>query len=131
MNNVPLGGTIGGDALGPFGNFASRVGSGAGGGINALTTLARIVSSIIGVFTVAAGIWFLFNFTIGGIQYISAGGDKNTLQGAQQRIQNAFIGLIIVVSGWTILALAGQFIGYDILLRDPATIIGAIFPGGR
>jgi hypothetical protein len=126
-----LGGTIGGSALGPFGDFASRVGEGAAGGVKALTALTTILSSVIGIMTVVAGIWFLINFVIGGINWISAGSDKNTLQSAQQRIQNAFVGLLIVVIGWTVLALAGQFLGYDILMRNPQNLINSVFPGGR
>lgn len=128
MNGTPLGGNIGGNALGPFGDFASKISGGALGGAQALSTLARIISAIIGVMTIGAGIWFLINFIIGGLNWISAGGDKNALQGAQQRITNAFIGLIIVIAGWTILAVAGQFLGFDILLRNPSNIINSIFP---
>ncbi len=105
-----LGGSIAGDGkgLGPF--------AGLSGPELALQAITKVVSSIIGVMTVAAGIWFLFNFIIGGVQWISSGGDKHGLEQAQQRITNAFIGLIIVVAGWAILALVSQFLGIDFLL---------------
>lgn len=119
---TPLG-TIGGQGqqgLGPFAGITDAV-----QGLQAVTS---VVSSVIGVMTVAAGIWFLFNLLSGGFQWISAGGDKNALTQAQQRIQNAFIGLIIVVAGWTLLALAGRFLGFDILLNSPTNIINQITP---
>lgn len=116
-------GEIGGAGLGPFSSPGEDP-------VTALRNFTQIISSIIGVMTVAAGIWFIFNFLIGAIQWISAGGDKHTLQQAQQRILNAFLGLLIVVAGWTILALAGRFFGLDLLLVDPRSIINNLTPGG-
>ena len=116
-------GTIGGAGLGPFSNPGQDP-------VSALRNFTQIISSIIGVMTVAAGIWFMFNLLIGAIQWISAGGDKNTLQQAQQRILNAFLGLLIVVAGWTILALASRFLGLDLLIVDPSSIINNLSPGG-
>jgi hypothetical protein len=113
----PLG-TIGGEGLGPFGNI------GKGGTATAgLTGISSIISAIIGIMTVAAGIWFIFQFLIGALGWLTSGGDKTKLEQARERITNAFIGLIIVVAGWSILAIAGQFFGFDILLQDPATLM--------
>lgn len=133
MTETPLGGTIGGGSLGPFGQLITTLQGGVGdaaGATTALTWVTSVVSSIIGVFTVVAGIWFLLNFIIGGLNWVSAGGDKHALEEAQKRITSAFIGLLIVVAGWSILALAGKFFGFDILISDPATIIRNLFPGG-
>lgn len=124
QRSVPLGPQIGGPGLGPFTNITGST----TGGLQGLLFITRGVSAIIGVMTVAAGIWFLFNFISGGLQWISAGGDKNALQSAQQRIQNSFIGLVIVVAGWSILALAGKFLGFDILIRNPANLIRTLTP---
>lgn len=117
-------GTIGGGdgaGLGPFGaigNIGGEAGATAG-----LTGVASVVSGIIGIMTVAAGIWFIFQFLTGALGWLTSGGDKTKLEGARERITNAFIGLVIVVAGWSILAIAGQFFGFDILLEDPGTII--------
>lgn len=111
-----LGGTIGGAGLGPFGSVG-------GGSTSGLTAITKIVSSVIGVMTVVAGLWFLFQITIAGIAWISAGGEKSKLTEAKDRLTNAFIGLVIVVAGWAILALAGQFLGYDILISNPDAIM--------
>ena len=108
-------GTIGGEGLGPFGNIQFN-------GVTALTAVVDTISSIIGIMTVAASIWFLLQFVIGGFFWITSGGDKTKLHEARERITNAFIGLIIVVAGWAILSLAGQFFGYNILI-DPKEVI--------
>jgi amino acid transporter len=99
-------GTIGGEGLGPFG---ANPGDG-------LTGIVNIISSVIGLMTIAAGVWFLFQFIVGGFNMISAGGDKAKLQSSRDRLTNSFIGLIVVVAGWSILALASTFFGVDFTL---------------
>jgi hypothetical protein len=118
QNPIPLG-NIGGDGLGPFGNMANE----GPDATVALTNVTRLVSSIIGVITVAAGIYFLFAFLIGGFSWITSGGDKKKLEDARDRITNGIIGLVIVVAGISVLALVGQFFGWDMLVNDPGTII--------
>jgi len=110
-------GQIGGEGLGPFANVTDAV---AG-----LTDITNIVSSIIGIMTVAAAIWFMLQFTIGGWSWITSGGDKTKLESARNRITHAAVGLIIVVAGWSILAIFGQFFGYDILI-NPGEVVGQL-----
>lgn len=114
-SGTPLG-TIGGEGLGPFGKTTFTGGS-------ALAAVTGTISAVIGFMTVSAAVWFLFNFIIGGFAWITAAGDKTKLQEAQSRLYNAFIGLVVVIAGWGILALAGQFFGYDILIRNPDDVI--------
>jgi hypothetical protein len=117
-------GTIGGEGLGPMGNLGVNLSS--DDGTKALMSITNIVSSIIGFMTVLAGIWFIFMFLIGGYTWMTSMGDKHKLEEARNRIVNALIGLVIIVAGWGILALAGQFFGWDITISDPATIIKQI-----
>jgi hypothetical protein len=113
-------GTIGGEGLGPFSNV--------GTGVEGLTSIASIISGIIGIMTISAGIWFIFQFLVGALGWLSSGGEKSKLEEARQRITNAFIGLVIVVAGWAIIAIAGQFFGFDILLENPGTLIEQLKP---
>lgn len=98
---------IGGSGLGPFGNRSF------GSGADALTAIIKAVSAIIGFLTLAAFIWFMFQLVIGGIQWVTSGGDKNSLESARNRLTHAFVGLIIVVAGVSILAIIGQFLGVN------------------
>ncbi|OGG01628.1 hypothetical protein A2Z33_07625 [Candidatus Gottesmanbacteria bacterium RBG_16_52_11] len=110
-------GSLYGEGLGPFGHaFTSG---------SAFKAIIDAVSSVIGFMTVVASIWFLLQLLIGGINWISSGGDKGKLQSARDRITNAMIGLIIVVAAWAILAVAGQFFGWADIL-DPAKILNLI-----
>lgn len=124
---IDLGGTIGGGTdtgVGPFGGFAQdAANTGAAGGTAALTSLTQIISRIIGIMTIAAAIYFMFHLLVAGFRWIGSEGDKHKLEEAQNRITNAFIGLIIVAAGWAILALTGQFIGFDPLIRNPGSFI--------
>lgn len=118
---IPLGGAIGGDGLGPFGKLGDSISKSDGAtGLKAVTSA---ISGIIGVMTIAAGIWFIFQVLTGGFYWITSAGDKTKLNEARDRIQNAAIGLIVVVAAWAILALAGQFLGYDIVISDPGKVI--------
>lgn len=125
VNGEPLG-TIGGSGLGPFGSIGIGIGSGTTGGALALAKVTGAISSIIGIMTVAAGIWFFFQVVIAGIAWITSGGDKGKLGEARDRMTNAFIGLVIVVAGWSILALAGVFFGYDIVVSRPGDLINLL-----
>lgn len=116
-------GTIGeGGGFGPFGAILwtkELAGKKLGGAL----------SAIVGFMTVAAGIWFIFQFITGAIQWLASGGDKAGLTAAQQKISNSFIGLILVVAAVAIIKLTGIFLGFDIL--NPASFIDFIkLPGG-
>jgi hypothetical protein len=110
-------GGIGGEGLGPFGQNPATSGT------TALTQVTGVISSIIGFMTIIGGVWFMFQILIGGYEWISSGGDAKKLETARNRLSHAFIGLVIVVGAWALLAIAGQFFGFDILISNPGTVI--------
>lgn len=127
----PLG-TIGGEGFGPFGKIGQGIArNSAAGGVTGLTAVTKTVSSIIGIMTIAAGIWFMFQLLTGGFFWMTSAGDKAKLETARHRINDAFVGLLIVVAGWAILALAGQFLGFDILVTSPGEVINQLSIPGR
>ncbi len=109
-----LGGRIGsGPGLGPFseaGDIGWVMGKFAGG-----------FSAIVGFMTVVAGLFFIFQFVTGAIQWIASGGDKAGLQQARDKITNGLIGLIIVVMAVALISAIGTFLGLEIL--NPAKFI--------
>lgn len=109
---LPLG-TIGqGTGLGPFS---------ASGGVKPADILAQIVSKVIGVMTVAAGIWFMLQFLVGAFKWITSGGDKNNVEAAKEHLTHAVISLGIVVAAYVIAGLVGAIFGLDIL--NPQDIV--------
>ena len=55
-----------------------------------------------------------FAFLImGGIEWITSGGDKNKAESARNKITSAVIGLVIVAASYAIVNLVVQFLGFD------------------
>lgn len=122
---TPLGQIGGAEGLGPFGNIGASNDTTAG-----LRGMTNIVSSLVGFMTVAAGVWFLFQLLFAGYEWMTAGGDTKKIGGSRDRIVHAFIGLVIVIGAWSMLAVVGQFFGYNILI-DPAEVIKQITIPGK
>ncbi|PJE67679.1 hypothetical protein COU95_01055 [Candidatus Shapirobacteria bacterium CG10_big_fil_rev_8_21_14_0_10_40_9] len=123
QTQVPLG-TIGGEGLGPFGNRIWGQGP-----LAAVNDFILILSNIIGVMTIVAGIWFIFQFIIGGFGWLTAGGDKTAVENAQKRITNALIGLVIVIAAIFLIDLIGNLLGFKVL--NPREVIYKMWPGGQ
>ena len=116
LAQIPIG-NIGGAGLGPFGKTQATTGTAA------LTQITGAISAIVGFMTIAGSIWFMFQLLFGGYEWISSAGDTKKLTTARQRIMNGFFGLVILVAAWIMIAVIGQFFGYDILVSNPGTII--------
>lgn len=109
LAQVDLGGRF--EGIGPLGDTWNF-----GRNIERTTTLfGTVMSIIIGFLTVVAGLWFVFQFLIGAISWISAGGDKNKVAEAQAKITQGIIGLVVVISAIFLIDLIGSLFGLDIL----------------
>ena len=106
----PLG-TIGeGEGLGPWSNI-DKIDKLNNPGI----ILADIISMTIGVMTLGAGIWFLFQVIIAGYNYLSAGGDRERFVAAGRKLTNSMIGLAIVIAAYALIALLGTIFNVQFL----------------
>ena len=78
------------------------------------------------ILVVAALISFIF-LVIGGIKWITSGGDKEGTAKAQSTITAALIGLLIVFAAWAIIRLIQVFFGIEILtLTIPEVPTGVV-----
>jgi hypothetical protein len=60
----------------------------------------------------AIGALLVFGYLVlGGIEYITSGGEKGKTEGARNKITAAIVGLIILAASWAILNLALSFLG--------------------
>lgn len=112
------------DGLGPFAQIFCKGGKSADKDTAAQQAgiqLNKMISTIIGVMTAVAAIWFIFQFIIAGYQWIQSGGDKNNLSEARDKITNSLIGLIIVVAAWIIIGIVGKILGLEIL--NPGSLL--------
>ena len=55
---------------------------------------------------------------IGGIQWMTAGGDKAAIEQARGKVTNALVGLVILFSTFAIILAIETFFGVDILTID-------------
>ena len=83
------------------------------------TSLETLISTLLGALTAIAGLGFLIYFVIGGINWITAGGDQQKHQKATKQLTDAAIGLIVVVVAYGIV---GTVLEVDIL--NPASLLG-------
>lgn len=87
------------DVLSP-GNYAGSSGEG----------LIIIISNLVRLAMVLAGIYTLINFILAGYGFLSAGGDPKLIQKSQERIWRSVLGLMIVVGSLVIAAVVGWII---------------------
>lgn len=106
--------------LGPIANFNL-----SWSGTGALSLFNLVISNIIGIMTIVAGLWFIFQFIIGAFQYLTSGGDKAKTQEAQQKITMALVGLVVVVAAIFIIDLVGALLGIDIL--KPGSLVSKMW----
>jgi hypothetical protein len=104
---APSGGFKGFGKLGLQGSLAT----------NASLTFSNLMTSVIGVLTIVAIIWFVFLLITGGIGYMSAGGDKSRIESASKRVTNALVGLVVVVISIFIVKLIGYLLGMPDILN--------------
>ncbi len=86
----------------------------------------NIVSRILGIMTIIAGLWFLLHLINGGYNYMNAKGDPQKINEANKKITSAFIGLIIVIATYAVISLLGNILGFKIL--QPQEIIPFLGP---
>jgi hypothetical protein len=104
------------EGLGPLGGEVVSFIVGAGEvPTNALGLFYTILSNIIGIMTVVAAIWFVFQFFTAAIQILTSSGDKTKMEEARNKITQAVIGLVIVVAAIFLISLIGSLLGLNIL----------------
>jgi len=84
---------------------------------NADLVFTKFINTTIGLMTIIAIIWFIFNFIIGAIGIIKSGGDKEHLETARKKIQYSIYGIVVVVAATFIIKLIGFLIGIPDVLN--------------
>lgn len=71
----------------------------------------NLFSGIVGIMIFGATLWMFFQLILGGISWMSSGGDKGKAEEARNRLTNAIIGLMIVFASWSIYVILLNFLG--------------------
>lgn len=118
---TPLGDIGGTEGFGPWGNLGQALNIKVAAGY-----FTDILSRVIGIMTIVAGIWFMFQLIIGAYGYLSAGGNAEAMGKATKSITNALIGLVVIVAAYAIISLLGSLLGFEIL--QPQKLIPLLGP---
>lgn len=83
--------------------------------LDKIKNIGDLISAAIGVAFLVSFLLVFVMLIIGGIQWITSGGDKENTQKAKDRITHALIGVAIIAAAWALMKLIGFFFGIDIL----------------
>lgn len=90
-------------------------------------TFNEIVSNIVGILTLVAGIYFFFVLIIGALKWISSNGNKGKIEEAKQTLTTGLIGITVVVAAIFLVEVVGRILGFTNIL-NPANLIDTLGP---
>ena len=96
--------------FGPLGLEGSK------GPADAGTLFTTFLSSIIGLMTVIAFIWFIFLLLMGGYGIMTSGGDQAAMETARKRLTSGVVGLVVVIAAIFIFRLVAMLFGLESIL---------------
>lgn len=76
-----------------------------------VTQVENIISTVIGLLTMIAVIFFIFQIIFAGYSFLSAQGDEKKVESARKRLTDGILGLAIVVFAYGIGALISKLLG--------------------
>ena len=82
-------------------------------GFFAFQDVGVLISTLVDVLIIIAALAALIYFILGGLQWITSGGDKAKVEQAQKQITNGLTGLIIVVAAYAVFVLIKNFLGLN------------------
>ena len=82
--------------------------------------LGTLISALVGTLLIISALLAFFYLILGGIQWITSGGDKAGMEAARNKITHAIVGLVIVGAAWAIMILVQNFLGITIIGSDVA-----------
>lgn len=80
-----------------------------------ITDVGQLVSAVVGTLLILAALMAFLFLIMGGIQWITSGGDKTHMEEARNKITHAIVGLIIVGAAWAVMMLVQNFLGINII----------------
>lgn len=108
-----------------FGQITTPGGYQPGSGIEGSTSAVEsLISNILVVFTLVSGIAFALYFLLGGLNWITAGGDKGKIDKAKGMMTNGAVGIIVVTVSYSIVWIVGEALGLNIL--EPGAMINSL-----
>jgi len=66
------------------------------------SNLSTVIGTVFNIVIAAAGAIFVILLLVGGIQYLTAAGNEESVGNARKLLINSIVGLIIVLSAWAL-----------------------------
>lgn len=79
------------------------------------TDIGVLINSVLRVVMVIAALLVFMYLILGGIEWITSGGDKGKTEKAREKITAAIVGLIVLAAAYAILTLVLKFLGFNSL----------------
>ena len=84
----------------------------------------KLLSNVLVILTIVASLAFAIMFLLGGLNWITAGGDKGKIETAKKMMTSGATGMIVIAVSYSIVWIVGKALGIDIL--NPGAIISGI-----
>jgi hypothetical protein len=92
-------------------NIGTLEGLGSIGTGDPVSTIASIISTAIGIMTIIAGIYFIFNLLTASVSMITQAGEKGALEAGRIKITHSIIGLLVTISAIFIVGMLTTILG--------------------
>ncbi len=87
----------------------------ANSGAAAAGNVEHFISNAIGGLTIIGGLFFIFYFVMGGVNWITAGGEQGKVTKARDQMIQGVIGMVVIVISYGLMGVIGGFVGFDFL----------------
>ncbi len=87
-----------------------------------VSDVGTAIKNVINASLVIAALVAFIYLILGGIQWITSGGDKSAMESARNKITQAIVGLIIVAAAYAVMNLVSSFLGLNITNLDIGNI---------
>ncbi len=77
------------------------------------TDVGVLINAVLTFVMVIAALLVFLYLIMGGIQWITSGGDKGKTEEARNKITSAIVGLIVLAASYAILLIALRFLGFN------------------
>ncbi|MDD2225392.1 MAG: hypothetical protein PHP97_04520 [Candidatus Shapirobacteria bacterium] len=94
-------------------------------GADSISTLEKIISSIIGILTIVGVIYFTIQIILAGFSLIASQGDPKEFQSSKKRLTTNVIGLVIIIIAYGLGALIASLLGMNSIF-DLSTVFQPI-----
>ncbi len=76
-------------------------------------SIGSLITGVLNFVMLIAAILVFMYLIMGGIEWITSGGDKSKTESARNKITAAIIGLVVLAASYAILQLALNFLGFE------------------